>query len=53
MVWWTRYKTKKHVFGVKMNFIKFALKNGADDVIIQKTIDETKHVRFANNNIKI
>jgi len=36
-----------------MNFIKFALKNGADDIIIEKNIDETKQVRFANNNIQI
>lgn len=36
-----------------MNFIKFALKKGADDVIIQRTLSEVKQVRFANNNIQI
>lgn len=36
-----------------MNFIKFALKNGADDVVIEKSIDETKQIRFANNNVQI
>ena len=36
-----------------MDFIKFALKNGADDVIIEKNIDETRQVRFANNNVQI
>jgi PmbA protein len=36
-----------------MNFIKFALKEGADDVIIEKSGGETKQVRFANNNITI
>ncbi len=36
-----------------MNFIKFALKNGADDVIIEKNSGETRQVRFANNNVQI
>ncbi len=36
-----------------MSFIKYALKNGADDVVIEKNISETKQVRFANNDIKI
>ena len=36
-----------------MDFVKFALKEGADDVIIEKNIDETKQIRFANNNITI
>ncbi len=36
-----------------MDFIKFALKNGADDVVIEKNSGETKQVRFANNNIQI
>jgi len=36
-----------------MNFIKFALKNGANDVVIEKNLSETKQVRFANNNIQI
>ncbi len=36
-----------------MNFIKFALKNGADDIVIEKNLSETKQVRFANNNIQI
>ncbi len=36
-----------------MNFIKFALKNGAQDIIIEKSLDETKQVRFANNSVQI
>ncbi len=36
-----------------MNFIKFALKNGADDIVIEKSLSETKQLRFANNNIQI
>ena len=36
-----------------MDFIKFALKNGADDVVIERSFDETKQIRFANNNIQI
>jgi PmbA protein len=36
-----------------MNFIKFALKKGADDVIIEKNSGETRQVRFANNNVQI
>lgn len=36
-----------------MNFIKFALKKGADDVIIENNSGETRQVRFANNNVQI
>ena len=36
-----------------MNLIKFALKEGAEDVVIEKNIGETKQVRFANNDITI
>lgn len=36
-----------------MNLIKFALKNGADDVVIEKNSEEIKQVRFANNSIQI
>jgi len=36
-----------------MNFIKFALKNGADNIVIEKNLGEIKQVRFANNNIQI
>lgn len=36
-----------------MNLIKFALKEGADDVIIEKNIGETKQVKFANNSIAV
>jgi PmbA protein len=36
-----------------MDLIKFALKEGADDIIIEKNIGETKQVKFANNSIAI
>lgn len=36
-----------------MNLIRFALKEGADDVIIEKNFEEIKQVRFANNNVTI
>jgi PmbA protein len=36
-----------------MNLIKFALKEGADDVVIDKNVSETKQVRFANSSITI
>jgi PmbA protein len=36
-----------------MNFVKFALKQGADDVVIEKVDGEMKQVRFANNAVKI
>lgn len=36
-----------------MNFIKFALKNGADDIAIEKNTAEVRQVRFANNSIQI
>jgi PmbA protein len=36
-----------------MNLIKFALKNGADDVIIEKNSTDAKQVRFANNTLQI
>jgi len=36
-----------------MSLIKFALKEGADDVIIEKNYGETRQVRFANNNVTI
>lgn len=36
-----------------MNLIKFALKEGADDVIIEKNIGETKQIKFANNSIVV
>lgn len=47
------HKIKEYIFGVKMNFIKFALKNGADDIIIEKNLGKLKQVRFANNNVQI
>lgn len=36
-----------------MNLIKFALKNGADDIAIEKNSEEIRQVRFANNSIQI
>ena len=36
-----------------MSLIKFALKEGANDAIIEKNSGETKQVRFANNNVTI
>jgi PmbA protein len=36
-----------------MNLIKFALKNGADDVAIEKNSGEMRQIRFANNSIQI
>jgi len=36
-----------------MDSIKFALKNGADDIAIEKNSGEIKQVRFANNSIQI
>ncbi|MEM5778008.1 MAG: TldD/PmbA family protein [Candidatus Aenigmatarchaeota archaeon] len=36
-----------------MTLIKFALKEGADDVVIEKNLIETKQLRFANNKITI
>jgi len=53
LVWGPAYKNEKHYFGVEMNLIKFALKEGADDIIIEKNSGETKQIRFANNSITI
>ena len=53
MAWWTTYKIKRHCFGVRMDFIKFALKNGVDDIVIMKSKSNAKQIRFANNNIQI
>jgi PmbA protein len=36
-----------------MDLIKFALKEGADDIIIEKNVGETKQVKFANNSIAV
>jgi len=36
-----------------MDLIKFALKEGADDIIIEKNTGETKQVKFANNSIVV
>jgi len=36
-----------------MNLIRFALKEGADDVIIEKDRGETKQIKFANNSIAV
>jgi PmbA protein len=36
-----------------MDFIKFALKQGADDVVLERNSGQTKQVRFANNNIQV
>ena len=36
-----------------MDLIKFALKEGADDVIVEKNVGETKQVKFANNSIAV
>lgn len=36
-----------------MDLIKFALNEGADDVIIVKNVGEEKQVRFANNSITV
>jgi len=36
-----------------MNLIKFALKEGAGDVIIEKNVGETKQIKFANNSIAV
>jgi len=36
-----------------MDLIKFALREGADDVIVEKNVGETKQVKFANNSIAV
>lgn len=36
-----------------MNLIKFALKSGADDVVIERNTTDAKQVRFANNAVQI
>jgi len=36
-----------------MNIINFALKKGADNVIVEKIKERTKQIRFANNSLSI